>query len=286
MWRCVSRWVTTQVWHHCPCLTPWFSNWSVWTYHSPKFLSWKDILSAWERLGPSRLPVRLCMSSVCPSSEAVLHALFPLSPGWSSRRFCFCVVSSFFCAQSYLRGRLVFWTWSYDVSSPHSFCLTQVHQSPSMMNLSSVFERKYHTFSRSTTHLLWETAATPPPYSVLADLWGQCFVLDHCCWVTDFKWRTLKLLLELAVGMDNNHSVIHNWSALILGVFIDLVEGCVCECVSPILTNLGSLDLTCHELPDRNIGAFLLSLSSSFTRQDLDERKKTALLSFLWCACL
>uniref|UniRef100_H2S1E5 Epithelial cell transforming 2 n=1 Tax=Takifugu rubripes TaxID=31033 RepID=H2S1E5_TAKRU len=29
-----------------------------------------------------------------------------------------------------------------------------VHQSPSMMNLSSVFERKYHTFSRSTTHLL------------------------------------------------------------------------------------------------------------------------------------
>lgn len=117
-----------------------------------------------------------------------------------------------------------------------------------MINLSSVFERKYHTFSRSTTHLLWEAAAAPPPYSVPADLWGRHFVLDHCCWVTDFKWRTLKLLLELAVGMDCNHLVIHNWSALILGVFIDLLEGCVCVCVCeseyPIPTNLGSLDLT------------------------------------------
>ncbi|KAM7388773.1 hypothetical protein PAMP_024923 [Pampus punctatissimus] len=28
------------------------------------------------------------------------------------------------------------------------------HHSPSMVNLQSMFERKYHTFSRSTTHLI------------------------------------------------------------------------------------------------------------------------------------
>lgn len=33
--------------------------------------------------------------------------------------------------------------------------LFQAVHSPSMVNLSSAFERKYHTFSRSTTHLIW-----------------------------------------------------------------------------------------------------------------------------------
>lgn len=33
--------------------------------------------------------------------------------------------------------------------------LFQAVHSPSMINLSSAFERKYHTFSRSTTHLIW-----------------------------------------------------------------------------------------------------------------------------------
>lgn len=39
------------------------------------------------------------------------------------------------------------------------FFSSQSHHSPSMVNLPSMFERKYHTFSRSTTHLFWDAAA-------------------------------------------------------------------------------------------------------------------------------
>lgn len=39
------------------------------------------------------------------------------------------------------------------------FCSRQAHHSPSMVHLPSMFERKYHTFSRSTTHLYWGVAA-------------------------------------------------------------------------------------------------------------------------------
>lgn len=175
MWRCVSRCITTQVWHQCPCLTLWLSNLSVWTHHPPEFLSWMDILSVWERLGPSRSPVCLCMSSVCPSSAAVLHVLFPLTPppvldgpaGGSVSVLCpVCVLSltAVVSPPAQLLLCIVIFERKVGVldlilrrvfSSLFPLCLMQVHQSPSMMNLSSVFERKYHTFSRSTTHLMW-----------------------------------------------------------------------------------------------------------------------------------
>lgn len=41
------------------------------------------------------------------------------------------------------------------LSLPLAFQTCQVHHSPSMVHLPSMFERKYHTFSRSTTHLYW-----------------------------------------------------------------------------------------------------------------------------------
>ena len=37
----------------------------------------------------------------------------------------------------------------------------QARHSPSMVSLQSVFERKYHTFSRSTTHLIWPSPISP-----------------------------------------------------------------------------------------------------------------------------
>lgn len=47
----------------------------------------------------------------------------------------------------------------------------QAGHSPSMINLSSAFERKYHTFSRSTTHLIW--TLHPALYSIVVNstLW-------------------------------------------------------------------------------------------------------------------
>lgn len=47
------------------------------------------------------------------------------------------------------------------ISLPLSFQTCQVHHSPSMVHLPSMFERKYHTFSRSTTHLYWSMWVGP-----------------------------------------------------------------------------------------------------------------------------